>query len=307
MMEKYLLLLSAKESQCYYSIKNTSEVSIYNIYRHLTLFERIVRKMMVVFGISISCFYDSWKNDSSNYTKVILEDGTIDDGIFTYLRGLYPNAQIIYWFRNSLDAVDYKKSKSLHIKHAAICDRAMSFDQKDSLKYGYEYIENPYVKDKTLICSIVKYDMIFLGSDKSRFESIMRIVRYTERLKWNNYIYIYSRSKKDDKYVKNVFKPYREYLSEMVQSKVILDIVDASYQTGYSLRVFEALFYKKKLITNHKIIMNEAFYNRNNIYIIDPDNERTYDELDYFLSTPYVDIDDCIIRKYNFYDWIKRI
>lgn len=306
-MDKYLLLLSVRDSQFFYSIKNTENVSIYSIYRPLTIIERIVRKLMIKCGLSISCFYDSWKKDNNDYTKVILEDGTLDDGIFDYLRIMYPNAQIIYWFRNSLDAVDYVRSKKLHIKHAMLCDRTLSFDQEDASKYGYEYIENPYAIDDTLQESECKYDMIFLGSDKSRFQSIINLVKYTESIGWNNYIYIYSRTKEEDKYVKNSFVSYRDYLKLLKQSKVILDLVDTSYQTGYSLRVFESLFYKKKLITNYQIIKDEQFYNPNNIFVLDPDNEETYQGLSTFLSTEYQDINQDYLKKYNFYDWIKRI
>ncbi len=306
-MDKYLLLLSQKDSQCFYSLKNTDDFSIYNIYRHLSLFERLVRKIMIMLGIKISYFYDSWKNDHSDFTKVILEDGTLDDGIFLYLKELYPHAQIIYWFRNSLDAVDYVRSKQLHIKHASICDRALSFDKKDSEKYGYEYIENPYVRDISLPESGIIYDMIFLGTDKSRLDAIMQIVKYTESIGWNNFIYIFSRSRRHNEYIKNHFVPYRDYLSLVNKSKVILDIVDATYQTGYSLRIFESLFYKKKLITNHEIIKKEPFYNPNNVYVINPEDEDSFKGLKAFADTPYEDVDENIIKKYNFNDWIKRI
>lgn len=306
-MDKYLLLLSRKNSQFFYGIKNTEQVSVYNIYRDMSIPERVLRKIMIKLRINIDRYYDSWKFDTNDYTKIIMEDGSLDDGIFSYLRKIFPHAQLIYWFRNSLNAVDYVRVRDLHIKHAKLCDRVLSFDQSDSRLLGYEYIENPYVIDKSLVADSLKYDMIFLGSDKSRYESIMHVIRYTEHLGWNNFVYIYSKTKPADKYIGNHFVAYRDYLKEMIKSKAILDIVDVNYQHGYSLRIFEAVFYKKKLISNSKSLLNEPFYHPNNIFIISPDDESSFDGLLEFMQRPWVDVDTEIIKKYDFYNWIKRI
>ena len=307
-MDKYLVLVSDKNSHYFYCLKNTDYFSIYSIYRKMSVLERIIRKILIFLGLDISIYYDDWKYDCNcNYSKAIIEDGTLDGSIFEHIRRKFPNIQLIYWFRNSLDAVDYKKSKQLHIKHASMCDRVLSFDKDDSLKYGYEYIENAYARDENLQTNDTIYDMIYLGSDKSRYDNIVNVVNYTKRINWNNYIYIFSKTRPENTYVHKSFVSYNDYLKLMVKSKAILDVIDTSYQNGYSLRVFESLFYEKKLITNMKDITLEPFYNPNNIYVIDFEDENSFIGLKEFLDIPYQKIHDDILNKYNFYNWIKRI
>ena len=77
-------------------------------------------------------------------------------------------------------------------------------------------------------------------------------------------------------------------------------------QSGLTLRALEALFYKKKLITNNISIMNEMVYNKKNIYIIGVDNNKSVKE---FLSEPYFILEnyDDLVSYYSFDSWIKRI
>ena len=44
-------------------------------------------------------------------------------------------------------------------------------------------------------------------------------------------------------------------------------------QVGLTIRTFEALHLKKKLITSNKNIMKYEFYTPNNIYVIDENSE----------------------------------
>ena len=307
MNDKYLLLVSDKDSHFFYCLKNANFYSLYNIYRKMSIFDRVRRKIMILIGMDIQTFYDTWKNDNNSYTKIIIEDGTLDDRIILYLRRKFPNAQLIYWFRNSFGAVDYGKSRDLHFRHASMCDKVISFDKKDALLYGYEYMENAYARDDSLLPTELKFDMIYLGSEKNRLESILKVVNYTNSLGWNNYIYIFSKNHKDNKFTHKSFLPYKDYLKIMNQSKVILDIVDISYQNGYSLRIFESLFYKKKLITNMKIIRKEPFYHPNNIYIIDLNDVNSYEGLNNFMQLPFFPISESILDSFDFKNWIKRI
>lgn len=85
------------------------------------------------------------------------------------------------------------------------------------------------------------------------------------------------------------YKPqisYDEILKIVAQSKVIIDLTQEK-QSGLTLRPLEAIFFKKKLITNNVNIEKCRFYNKNNIYVIDTENIQIPIT---FFSSPYEEI-----------------
>lgn len=65
----------------------------------------------------------------------------------------------------------------------------------------------------------------------------------------------------------------------------------------------EAIFLKKKLITNFRNIKTEKFYNPSNIFVIGEDNP---EELESFINSPMKEIDSSLIEYYEFNNWINR-
>lgn len=306
-MKRYLLLVGDRNGQFFYNIENNEEVKVFSMYKKLSKPQRLLRKLFSA-SVTVNKFlYGEWKEEDNIYDCIICEDCTVDSAIFTYLRKNFSKAKIVFWFRNSLEAVDYTAAKKRNLSYAKRCDQIISFDREDCEKYGFSYIENCYALDPTIKKTSLKYDMIFMGTDKSRYNILTSIIKRTEEFKWNNYIHIYSYTRKENEYVKHKFMDYKEYLKILVDSKAILDVVDENYQNGYSLRIFEALFYKKKLITNHQMIKKEPFYNPNNIYVFDANDMRTLDDLKSFLDKPYIEISEKILKLYNFEEWIRRI
>jgi len=95
---------------------------------------------------------------------------------------------------------------------------------------------------------------------------------------------------------------YEENIHLALQNEILVDfLVDA--HSGLSFRVFEAIGYSRKLITNNNEVKSYDFYHPNNIYVLDND-ERTLGE---FLNAPYAEIHPEIVDRYNFDNWIFRI
>jgi hypothetical protein len=95
---------------------------------------------------------------------------------------------------------------------------------------------------------------------------------------------------------------YEENIHLALQNEILVDfLVDA--HSGLSFRVFEAIGYSRKLITNNNEVKSYDFYHPNNIYVLDND-ERTLGE---FLNVPYAEIHPEIVDRYNFDNWIFRI
>ena len=95
--------------------------------------------------------------------------------------------------------------------------------------------------------------------------------------------------------------PYDNILYS-AESKCILDLVSGN-QTGLSLRPFDALFLKKKLVTNNEYIKHFDFYNPANIYII---HDNKLDHLKDFMQVPYQEIPENIVNQYEINQWIEN-
>ena len=57
----------------------------------------------------------------------------------------------------------------------------------------------------------------------------------------------------------------------ILKSKIIVEI-QRNDQIGLSFRIFEALGYRKKLVTTNTDVVNYDFYNPQNILVIDENN-----------------------------------
>lgn len=95
---------------------------------------------------------------------------------------------------------------------------------------------------------------------------------------------------------------YKEILNYINKSKCLIDIVQNG-QCGLSWRALEAMFYRKKLITNFKDIKEYDFYKKDNIFIIGEDD---LNNIKNFVNTGYVDIPENIIKKYTIDGWIEN-
>ncbi len=87
------------------------------------------------------------------------------------------------------------------------------------------------------------------------------------------------------------------------RSKVVIDI-SLEHQSGLTMRTFEALAFRAKLITNNYNIKKYDFYNQNNILIFD--NNTTENTIIDFLKTDFV-VDQKFFQNYNVDCFVKKI
>ncbi|PIT40232.1 hypothetical protein [Snodgrassella alvi] len=97
---------------------------------------------------------------------------------------------------------------------------------------------------------------------------------------------------------------FSENIQTLNEIDIIVDFVNPLHH-GLSFRVFEALYYQKKLITNNENIRQYEFYHPDNILIWHKDDlSRNIKD---FLKKPYIPLDEKIVKKYGFGNWIKNI
>ena len=197
-------------------------------------------------------------------------------------------------------------------------DKFYVFDHMDYLKYKDEfsqidyitnfYLEIPSVND----VGVQPRSVCFVGSYlEGRMTSITELTDFLQKENFNINVKLLcdnekTREKYKDVEIDFINKPlsYRDMIMHVQKYETLLDFDNSSIHQGLSFRVFEALFYKKKIITNNKLIRNFDFYHPNNIFIW---NENNLDNITDFLSLPMVNIDQGIVEKYSFRNWISRV
>lgn len=142
-----------------------------------------------------------------------------------------------------------------------------------------------------------------MGLDKGRWNAISNIEREWKKEGLKTHFYVVKDSWRQLKMHRDLNKPvsYQQIVEMIRDSKAILDYYTDEY-AGFSLRVLEALFFKKKLITNNKNIKKWKFYCQENIFILFEEN-RTVRE---FLDLPYKEFSKSDIDYYDFESWIDR-
>lgn len=234
--------------------------------------------------------YDEWKKKIGDYEVVIMDSRRASKYAVMWIKKKYPRMRVIVWYWNQVS------QKELH---PDFCKKygceVWSFDKKDCIKYGMSFNDQYLLVANGVGRRTVNYDLIYVGGwSEERERKLIDITSgYTDI---NGF---YKLVHNQDEWI-----PYEKYIEIVDQTKGILEI-NKNGQDGLTLRALEALFYRKKLVTNNTSIVNEKIYNKKNIYIIGLDKGSVKDFLDepYYLQDDYNDL----ISYYSFDGWIKRI
>jgi hypothetical protein len=199
-------------------------------------------------------------------------------------------------------------------------DKKFTFDPEDSKLYKINFRPLFYLDAfKNLKNLPITNDILFLGtahSDRYQISTLIKkwaiernLTCYCYYYMQGRFVYIYKyffdKTFKEFKYNQLSFKSLKlRQIKELYQqSSVILDINHPN-QKGLTMRTFEALGAKKKLITTNKEISKYPFYNEMNICIIDRNNIEL--NLDFFKDN-YEQIDSNLYSKFSLEGWLFNI
>ena len=247
---------------------------------------RLFRKLK----IPKSIFFASWKKKIKKYKKVIIFDNTYDEYLTKYIKKKNPQIKIILWYWNSM--VEYNNENIA--KDDSYIDEIWTYNRFDAKDYGLKYNPQFYSKKIKSVNTNIQNDIIFMGRDKGRKEELINLKDSFNGLNLQTEFIIIEKEKD--------LITYDSYIEKVLKSKCILDYGNFE-SCGLSLRPLEALFLKKKLITNNKDIINYDFYNNNNIFVLGLDNIA---KLNDFINSEYIEIDQKIVDYYDFDNWLKR-
>ncbi|MDD2046306.1 hypothetical protein [Pseudomonas putida] len=184
-------------------------------------------------------------------------------------------------------------------------DKVYSFDKQQCEALGMDYLHQffPYGVDDAerlysqlaLPGSVAK--CFFLGRDKGRTAAIESIA---QKLRDANCIVDFHIVKDNDtqdvsEYHIDDGLSYAENIERSINASMLADI-NKEGQNGITLRVLEAIFFNKKLITSNTEIKSHDFYRPENIFVIGQDN---FDDLEKFINTETVALPREILHQYG--------
>jgi len=192
-------------------------------------------------------------------------------------------------------------------------DRFFVFDSKDVELEDERFVQTTNFYFEHLGQNKIKPTLstfFFVGTFmKIRWPQIKEAIQFIVQNNGIPNFYLYSGDRNlSEEYILDgitfINKPmtYLENINLALKSEIFVDFL-VDVHSGLSFRVFEAIGYERKLITNNKEVMNYDFYHPHNIYVLNHE-ERTLSE---FLNIPYSPINPQILDKYNFDNWIYRI
>ncbi|WED21980.1 hypothetical protein L3Q72_00760 [Vibrio sp. JC009] len=189
-------------------------------------------------------------------------------------------------------------------------DYKFSYDEEDCKNHNLlkinNYLDASWQSNKAY--DKCEYDAFAIMSfTKERYKKVVAFLDANPQITPDILFYIDNKRKRKyitDKRIKVVEKLLLgDELSERLESsKAFLDILQG-HQTGLSFRAYEAMGYKRKLITNNDSIKGYDFYNSDNIAIVGEDLRLPGE----FFSSEYNEIPESITQGYTVSSWVSHV
>jgi hypothetical protein len=271
--------------------------------KFLLLFFRACRKIKFYSGFLAKLFWNIDVKVLKNASMIVVFDWEIEHYFCEYLQRYFSDKHLVLYYWNIID--DTKKTELAKYRHNW---DIFSYSPDDCRKYHLKYNklfflipENYHISNSVEI----KQDVFFAGADKGRFEKILIIAHEFDKIGLSYKIICPAREGFNEKCFFTNPISYEEVLIEDIHSRAILD-VNCNDDYGMTMRELEALFFKKKLITDNNKITERDFYHEDNIFIIDDTKPDAFLGLKDFLKKPFFPINEEIIKSYYFDAWLRR-
>lgn len=213
-----------------------------------------------------------------------------------YINKCNPNARVIGWWWNRIN--NRTKPSLQEGKY-----EAWSFDMHDCVQYGLNFNHQYYFKSFILPNHKKEWDVYFCGSDSGRGKEIVQLYKVLIEMELNvKFQVVYPKCQMVPSEIVSEYVDYNEIKQNITKSGAILEVMREG-QVGPTLRMMEAIYFQKKLITNNTAIKDEEFYDESRIFLY---TERPLCELRDFLCSNFVPYEDDLIDKYDVKQWINN-
>lgn len=295
-MERILILDTVYHDYSFESWKE-NEIVAKILFKKCNKLMRIIRRGWIGLRLPFqNVWYQDLKTEIQNAEMVVVHITYLSLQTCVYINKINPDAKVIAWYWNPVK----QNVKPKYI--SGNCEK-WSFDPEDCKKYGLKFNHQYYFK--SLICEKreIKYDIFFAGSDKGRGRILTEIFWACKSFGIKTkFLVTEPKCEEIPAEIISESVSYECIRENVACSKAVLEIVQNG-QSGPTLRTMEALFNSKKLITNNRAIVNEAFYDEKNIFII---GERTLEQLPSFLNCEMKEYDKSLLEQYDVKQWIRN-
>jgi hypothetical protein len=275
---------------------------------------RVRRELVLPF--SDKYFLDSLKPvQQKQYDLVFAVQGEgLSVKTLAILRALYPNARFVWYLWDSL-----RNKKSL-IPNLSCFDECYTFDSADAMFYGMKFrplfFSPGFMRDVDLVA---KYQLSFIGTAHSDRFKIVSNIKNVLSPQTNCYWYLYlqapwvfwAKKLTNSTYINSSISSFsftpmskKDVQQVFFDSFAILDI-EHPQQTGLTMRTFETMGARKKLVTTNALVKNADFYNPDNIFVIERNKPPSIP--DSFFSNPYVPLSASLYKKYSLQGWLTDV
>lgn len=181
---------------------------------------------------------------------------------FRYVKKLYPKGKYVLFYQDliRLCPEDYRPNKMRDL-----FDLIVTYDKNESIQYGILY--HPTVGSRLnvrCVDEVKDIDVYLLAKDKQRLPLIIDVYDALSNtgLVCEFFITEVPQNKRIFRsgihYLDRPMK-YVENIKHVVKSKCILEVIQNN-AVGYSLRLWEAILYDKKFLTNNQEMYKSEFY-----------------------------------------------
>ncbi|KAB1067238.1 hypothetical protein F6U93_12530 [Tamlana haliotis] len=297
--------LIAEELKCQFQHVDCYNIASIDKHKYKHVFQKIYAAFYkIAFKKKLKNYYqlqplvEKISTQKYDYTVLVRPDLFFDDQL-----DILKNASnhFIAYYHDSINNIKRKK-EVIHF-----FDTVYSYEKKDVLDYNLEFLSNFIYLDQPVESGAIKYDAFTIMSDDYRLKTLEKLAEHLNKQEIRFEFLVQSDKKEPTKnihYIKER-KNNKQVLEYLKQTKVIVDIHKYGIQDGLTFRIFESLYFEKKLITTNADIKSYDFYNPNNIFVLNPESEISIPE-DFF-NTPYEKVPEDIYQKYHYTSWIKTI
>ncbi|UXN67831.1 hypothetical protein N8A98_01870 (plasmid) [Devosia neptuniae] len=250
----------------------------------------------------------------SRYDLILVVNGqTLSGRLLAQLRTSYPESSLVLYLWDSV------ANRTSTLRNMGQYDSIYSFDQTDSKTFGLQHrplFYSPAFSNHAETNQDI--DISFIGTahtDRAFIvNEIDRLLPQTSKRFWYLYLQapwvfmaykLTNPSFRRTRFDQFSFTPLNRKTVQSVfsRSKAILDI-EHPRQTGLTIRTFETLGSRKKLVTTNRVAIETDFYHQSNIHVIDRKNPKIRRE---FTEEPYEVLSDYIYNKYSISGWTEEI
>ena len=195
------------------------------------------------------------------------------------IKTIRPNIRTVLVLTNIIGSCPESSSYVVNdINNRSDFNCIITFDKQDAEKYGLNYYEGIY-SPSTLEYEELKqletgpqYDLYFCGMDKGRLPMLQRTYSRLSKLGLScRFDIVTDRDEVLSDGMKLYSKqiPYKTIISRSYNAKAILELLAHPDSYGSTLRTFEAISLRKKLLTNNRYYTEKRWYNKKQFLGID--------------------------------------